>query len=436
MYAIDPHSSVSGLMDSFASGLRRTADKGVVFDPSIGFDLKHMKPGMWRVTGYQDVRMLLDGAPHLTGPVSGRQLTDLWATNDATLGPTRPVCPSALGVLAGLGVVQMTAGRDPVKHNETRELILGGRFPMTASHVTAYEPFIRHQAIMLAQGLRGAGQVDLVRAFAAPLTMSVIGLIFNLPPGDLPEVLGWADGQMNFLWGNERRGPHSPEECDQRCQAEIGRAEGLVAFWKYCLELADQEPAPESFMAAVAAYRNSSGEAFTREERASIPFNFLVAGQESTTALICSVMAVILSVPGLAQEVRDSPLLMRMCVWEVLRMLPPFYRWIRRARVPMVLGGQEIGEDDLLLLEVAAANSDASQFSNPYQFDPERRNKGIITTFGFGDHSCPGMNISLVETAIAVQALLELEPGLAPGFVPAFLPNDIFLRLRELSVVV
>jgi cytochrome P450 len=60
---------------------------------------------------------------------------------------------------------------------------------------------------------------------------------------------------------------------------------------------------------------------------------------------------------------------------------------------------------------MAAANSDPARWDRPDEFDLHRDPKQHMA-FAFGPHMCLGMHLARMETAVAINAVLDL-PGLA-----------------------
>ncbi len=72
----------------------------------------------------------------------------------------------------------------------------------------------------------------------------------------------------------------------------------------------------------------------------------------------------------------------------------------------LTLGGVEIPADQLVLLQVGAANRDARQFANPDVLDVTRDPNPHLA-FGHGAHFCLGAPLARLEARVALTALLE-----------------------------
>jgi cytochrome P450 len=99
------------------------------------------------------------------------------------------------------------------------------------------------------------------------------------------------------------------------------------------------------------------------------------------------------------------------------------------------LGGASIGERQLVVVSIAAANRDPAVFADPDRFDLRRDNARLHLAFAHGPHVCIGMHLARLEAHTAVSRVLERLPGLRldPASDPA--PRGLLFRKpRELRV--
>jgi len=90
----------------------------------------------------------------------------------------------------------------------------------------------------------------------------------------------------------------------------------------------------------------------------------------------------------------------------VLRYRPPFPRLARRTATEVELGGYVIAANQIILLWIASANRDATQFPRPDRFDISRVPNQHLT-FGHGIHFCIGAPLARLEAKLALGLLLE-----------------------------
>src|SRR5215813_7915972 len=83
---------------------------------------------------------------------------------------------------------------------------------------------------------------------------------------------------------------------------------------------------------------------------------------------------------------------------------PP--RLARRTTTAVEFGGHVIAANQIVLLWIASANRDATQFPSPDRFDIHRVPNPHLA-FGHGIHYCLGAPLARLEAKIALELLLE-----------------------------
>ena len=120
---------------------------------------------------------------------------------------------------------------------------------------------------------------------------------------------------------------------------------------------------------------------------------------------------------------------------ESLRLEPAATVVDRYATRDLELGGARIGERQLVIVSIAAANRDPAVFTDPDRFDLRRENAKLHLAFAHGPHVCIGMHLARLEAYTAVSRVLERLPGLRldPAGDPA--PRGlVFRKPAELRV--
>jgi cytochrome P450 len=374
--------------------------------------------GMWLISRHEHVREAF-ADPESFG-------------NALTLAPVYEMCPEALEVLARLDVPPTTAAADAPVHTRTRRA-LRAAFAATAGRVEAwYGPIVRRRVEQLVSGLaRRRGEVvDLVPEFTAILPLLVVVDILGVPERDVSRIRGWADGQIALVWGH-------PEPAEQ-----VRLARGLLEFWHYCQDLVARRNAEGSggddFVSRALRHRDGRDDVLTLTEVASMAFNLLVAGHETTAGLLAHALDQALSVPERWRWLAAVPERLPGFIEEVLRYGPAIDGWLRVTRRPVTIGGVAIPAGARCLLLIGAANRDPAVFTEPDRFDPARPALRDHLSFGHGPHFCIGAALARLEADIALRRLAEAIPGLrlADGHVTAYKPNLAFRAHRMLPAVV
>ncbi|MEH1102584.1 cytochrome P450 [Micromonospora sp. CPCC 205561] len=374
--------------------------------------------GLWLITRYADVRRALSDTEDFC--------------NALTLAPVYDVCPEAMEILARIDAPPTTAAADPPVHPRTRRA-LRETFANTTDRVERrYGPIVQRRVDELVSRLvaRPGGPTDLVTAFTTELPLLVLLDILGVPAEDVGRVRAWADGQIALVWG-------CPDPAEQ-----VRLARGLLEFWGYCQQLVrarlDGARRGEDYVSQLLAYRDGDDEVLTVAEAASIVFNLLVAGHETTAGLLAHALDRALSSPRRWRELGEDPGLIPAFLTETLRFAPAIDGWLRVTRRPVTLDGVTIPAGARCLLLIGAANRDPAVFERPEQFDPHRRDAEGHLSFGHGAHFCVGAALARLEARMALTRLAQAIPDLrlADGHRRSYKANVAFRAHLGLPVVI
>src|SRR5690606_3627386 len=128
-----------------------------------------------------------------------------------------------------------------------------------------------------------------------------------------------------------------------------------------------------------------------------IAANVFSAGQENTVRLLSSALRIIAEQPELQKTLRSEPDRIPNFIEETLRFESPIKGDFRLAKTPTTIGGVDVSAGTIMMLVNGAANRDPRQFSDPNDFDIDRRNARTHIAFGRGVHSCPGAPLARPE---------------------------------------
>ncbi|MEV1075709.1 cytochrome P450 [Micromonospora parva] len=352
--------------------------------------------------------------------------------NALTLVPVYEVCPAALSVIMQIDAPPTTAAADPPTHPRTRRA-LRATFANTAERVEAeYGAIVRRRVEQLVSRLaaRRGEQVDLIPDFATELPLLVVLDILGVPDADIGRIRSWADGQIALIWGQ-------PDPAEQ-----VRLAQGLLEFWHYCEELVrqrvDSGQQGDDFISRALTYRDDDDSVLTVPEVASLAFNLLVAGHETTAGLLAHALDQALSDPRRWSAIAADPGLVPAFVAETLRFAPAIDGWLRVTTRDVTVGAVTIPAGARCLLLIGAANRDPAAFQDPDRFDPHRPDVGNHLSFGHGPHFCIGAGLARLEAGIALSRLAQTIPGLrlSPEQHRSYKPNVAFRAHRGLLATI
>ena len=388
----------------------------VVADPYPAFErLRDEDPvhwseilGGWVLTRYADVRAAL-ADPRL----SADRITPFLARRS----PSSSEAVEALLRRVGLWVVFT----DPPLHTRLRG-VLGRIF--TGRTIELRRPRVAAIVDGLLDRAAAAGEMDLIRDFAYPLPVTVIGDLLGVPPEDYERLKTWSDELAIFVGS-------SLTTADKYERAARGVAE-MHDYFERVVARRREAPADDLVTALLAA--GESGDALSHDELVASCVLLLFAGHETTTNLIGNGALALLRHPAAARAWRDDLRLTTSAVEELLRYDGPTPAMVRIAKEYVPIDGRVIRRGERLFLMINAANRDPRQFAEPDRLDLRRTDNRHLA-FGHGIHFCLGAPLARLEGQIALPALLGRFPGLAPGRAePEWLDSLVFRGMRSLPV--
>lgn len=364
---------------------------------------------LWVVTRYDDIWTVLKDNDRFT--------------SSASVSVGTEVSDEVKAILAeGWGEVDTLVTNDPPAHTRFRSLV---NKAFTPRRVAGREDRIRELAGGLVDTFIDKGRVDIVEAFAVPLPLTVIAEILGIPTADMPKFKKWSDDITARLM------PLPPE-------AQIECARSLVAFQHYMSAMLDErEKAPRDDMLTDLLNARIEGvEPLARGEMLNMIQLLLVAGNETTTSLIGSMVGLYLDRPDEWRAIGADPGLAPAAVEEALRMESPVQGLFRSTTEEVELGGVLLPKGAHLQLLYGGGNRDASEFPEPDQFRPGRPNGASHLAFGGGVHFCLGAALARLEGRIALETLTQRLPDirLDPDGPTALRPHFFLRGYEQLSI--
>jgi cytochrome P450 len=237
----------------------------------------------------------------------------------------------------------------------------------------------------------------------------VISTQLGVPREDFQSFKRWSDAAIQAIGLGATR--------DQ----QLAAAQCGVEFQHYFAALlADPARRPEgSLLDRVAQAAVQPDSALTLPEQLSLLHTLMIAGHETTTSTLGSLLRMLAEQSSLAGAVRADVKLQKRLIEESLRLQAPVQGLFRITTQPMNFGGVELPARSMLCLRLGAANRDPARFAAGDEPDLAGPVAAHLS-FGAGIHHCIGAALARRELGIALAALLarfsrfELAPGAAP----------------------
>ena len=282
---------------------------------------------------------------------------------------------------------------DPPDHTRYRQILT----PLfTPQRLKVMDEPIRANTNLLIDRFIDRGGCEYVSEFAEVLPTRIFLELMGWPVDDAPMFLDWTVKLM--------RGVPGDEEATRRLQEEAGLA--LFTYFASALddreELGPPESGPDADFIDYLRSASFAGERpLTQFEILDIIFIFLLAGLDTTQAILGYGTEFLATHPDYRQDLLDHPEVLGTAIEELLRWFAPVFP-ARVLTEEVVVRGVPMHADDRVLLLMSAANRDPDEFENPDLID-FRRHPNRHVAFGAGAHRCLGSHLArtMLHTAFS-----------------------------------
>ncbi|MCG5434246.1 cytochrome P450 [Mycobacterium sp. MYCO198283] len=294
---------------------------------------------------------------------------------------------------------------DPPEHRHMRSLLNKAFTPRAIQSQ-------RDTVVELVQHYLGACDpdgFDLVQDFSGPFPVEVITRMAGVPEAYRQQVRHWIDTSLH-------REPGQLEQNETNMKANID-----AAMYYYGL-IQERRAAPQDDMISrliLAEIPGENGELRKLDDIEITGFAVLLggAGAETVTKLLGSAVVVFAQHPDQWQKLLDDRSKIPAAVEELLRYVGPVQYNVRYSLKDVELPSGTVPAHKPVFLCGAAANRDPAAFTDAETFDIDRdRTQAQNLGLGYGIHSCLGAALARMETAIALEHLLDFMPRFEVDF--------------------
>lgn len=287
--------------------------------------------------------------------------------------------------------------QNPPDHTRVRALV---NKAFTPRMVDGFESRIEQLATTLIHDMAGAGEVDLVTAFAAALPIRSICARLGIPERDWIPLRDWS---MEYARGFDpgfATAPGQFEACERA-------AYHLRDYFTELVGLRRRAPADDLISELVAA--RDGGDFLSDEELVVTAALLLSAGNETSISLLGNAALTLLRHPDRLAWFRDHPSAQATAIEELLRHDSPFQFGDRVAMTDLTVHGEQIAAGDRALVLVGSANRDPDAFDQPDTLNLTRHPNRHLC-FGTGIHFCVGAGLARLQGRVALRTLFSQAP--------------------------
>ena len=245
------------------------------------------------------------------------------------------------------------------------------------------------------------GEVDLLTAFADPMSVQSLRFMLGLDDVSWEDLFRWNQGLMPGLANFE--GDADKQAPADRASAELGQAIDAV------LDRLEREP--DSSVLSWMLRHEEQGRRMSREEIVANTKLMLSGGLQEPRDLIALTLWALGTHPEQLEEVRADRSLVKGAVEETLRWAGPVGTSTRQTTRAIELGGVAMPEGALVGAVLSSANRDPRRWTDPDGFEIHRK-EGAHLAFAIGTHFCLGAWFGRHLARVSLEILLDRLPGL------------------------
>jgi cytochrome P450 len=246
-------------------------------------------------------------------------------------------------------------------------------------------------------------QFDVVADFSALFPVEAISTVLGVPAEHRQQIRHWVDTSLH-----REPGQIEMDETNWEAVHQTG------AFYYNLIQERRKKPQDDMISGLIAAeVERDSGGATQLDDIEITGFATLLggAGAETVTKLVGNAIVQFARNPDQWQRLLNDRSKVPAAVEEVLRFEAPTQYNVRYSVKDAHLHGVTIPAGNPVFLLGGSANRDSDAFTDADKFDIDRdRTEAQNLGFGYGVHSCLGAALARLESAVALEKLLDLMP--------------------------
>lgn len=256
----------------------------------------------------------------------------------------------------------------------------------------------------LIERVRAGEVIDIIPKVARMIPSLVICRMLGIPPEDRPQVTQWIEGMDGMLEAQV----DSTERGDRLTQLGIEATHAMAGYLRDQLRQRRETPGEDDLIRMLADAPISRDMA-ERDQLSSIAL-LALAGHGNTSKVLANSLVLLAQNPDQRRAILQDPSLLPDGIEEINRVTSPVGAQSRVVRGgPIQIGSVSVPDGARVMSLLTAANRDPARWDNPNQFDIFRERKQNLA-FGFGMHSCLGINLARLEIKIWLERLLNRLP--------------------------
>ena len=276
-------------------------------------------------------------------------------------------------------------------HKDLRGLVAKAFLPRSVQQLV---PFMEETSNELFNNLKGT-EFDMLKDYAQPYSVSIIGKLLGVPENDHLEFLDWSHKivkMYDFEVTNENA--NNAEEAARQ-------------FIEYTQNLLDKRREdPQDDMITRLSQVSEDNNFLTDDQIICTVILLLNAGHEATVNTLGNGLHALLTLNKSFEDIKNETEDINDVVEELIRYDSPLQFFQRYALEDTEIGGHTISKGSKVAILLGSANRDPRVFESPDQINFKRKMKDH-SSWGGGIHFCIGTHLAKLELGVSFNHVLE-----------------------------
>ncbi|MDR3502437.1 MAG: cytochrome P450 [Legionella sp.] len=295
-------------------------------------------------------------------------------------------------------VSKMMVMSDAPEHTDRRRICYHG---FSSNFLEQLQPLIQDTIDLCLTEFKGQQAFDFVSQLAQQIPSVTLAELFAIPDAERMDFYHWSNNMTQFFGG-------STSYLDADGIKVNHSAQCLYDYFAQLIIDRRRKPGND-FLSILLEHQAHFG--LNDEEIISQAIMMLVAGQVTTTDQLCNNLFILLSTPGLWNEVRKNMHALDAYIEECNRLDPAVTFIFRVSKNDTMLGEQLIEKGKVIFISTHAINRDPDYFNQADGINLVEK-KAQHFSYGYGSHFCLGAKLARMEMHHIFKTLLERYPNL------------------------
>ena len=276
-------------------------------------------------------------------------------------------------------------------HKELRGLVAKAFLPRSVQQLL---PFMEETSSKLFNNLKGT-EFDMLKDYAQPYSVSIIGKLLGVPESDHLEFLDWSHKIVKM---------YDFEVSDENANNAEEAAKQFIEYTQNLLDKRRKDPQDD--MITRLSQVSEDNNFLTDDQIICTVILLLNAGHEATVNTLGNGLHALLTLNKSFEEIKNETEDINDVVEELIRYDSPLQFFQRYALEDVEIGGHNISKGSKVAILLGSANRDPRVFENPDQINFKREMKDH-SSWGGGIHFCIGTHLGKLELGVSFNHILE-----------------------------